>query len=368
MTTRYSLDRNPSYLSVETGEQGDSTGVLRQKFQNDRTINTALRIRPAALFDTATSMSAVRRTLGIVGRRLESLDIARNTTIGSSYDREAFVPGAGYQFGWASFDEFRFLQGDTAANARTREEWRVNSVLRLPLGTALELTYRDLESVGYDEFGGERTQTERAWPGARLQANQVPLPLWLRKHITSLTASGGYERIVRESVVGTSTRGNTEDRFPVTLGMSLLGRFTASYNGTFSTGESVDPTGTAENRGTNHVVQLGGSFMAPRSMRTRFRRPIIATLSLNDNAQSQCRYRIQDEAAGCVPYVDLLTRTLNLNLETTLRDLNVGILMSYTARDNAVGLRNGSDQFQVGVFAGFNFNAGQLPLVPGGLR
>lgn len=371
MTTRYSLDRDPSYLTIEAGSSdaaGDSTGVLRQKFQNDRTINTALRIRPAALFDTASTLSPMRRTLGVIGRRIESLDIARNSTIGSNYDREAFVPGLGYQLGWSGFDEFRFLSGDTAAAARTREEWRVTSVLRMPLNTSLELTYRDVSNIGFDEFGGERTQSERAWPGVRMQANQIPLPLWLRKHVPNLTASAGYERIARENVVGTSIRGTTEDRFPVTLGMSLLGRFTANYSGTFTTGESVDPTGNAENTATSHIVQLSGSFMAPRSMRTRFRRPIIATLSLNDNAQAQCRYRIQDEDAGCVPYVDLFSRTLNLNLETTLRDLNVGVLMSYTARDNAVGLRNGTDQFQIGVFAGFNFNAGQLPLVPGGIR
>src|SRR5690606_36964261 len=183
MTTRSSLDRNPSYLEIDVDQAGDSTGVLRQKFQADRSVNRALRIRPGSLFRADTTAGSVRQALGAVGRRLEALDIAWNTTVGSNYDRERTRPGFGYQLGWSYFDDMRFLGGDTASTARTREEWRVASGVRLPYNAMLDLTYRDVGTVGFDRFGGERTQDERTWPGLRLALNQIPLPLTLRRYI-----------------------------------------------------------------------------------------------------------------------------------------------------------------------------------------
>jgi hypothetical protein len=67
------------------------------------------------------------------------------------------------------------------------------------------------------------------------------------------------------------------------------------------------------------------------------------------------------ETEGCIAYLDLGTRSANLFLESRVREITVGIQGNYTGRENHVGIRNSSSQFQFRFYGRFNLNAGQLP-------
>jgi hypothetical protein len=54
-------------------------------------------------------------------------------------------------------------------------------------------------------------------------------------------------------------------------------------------------------------------------------------------------------------------------LETMVRDLSVGLQMSYSSRNSLVGTHNGTSQFQLGLFGNFQMKAGR-ELQPTGIR
>jgi hypothetical protein len=63
----------------------------------------------------------------------------------------------------------------------------------------------------------------------------------------------------------------------------------------------------------------------------------------------------------CVEFIDQLGRTVNLSMDTSVRGIVVGLQMSLDQRQSFVGQRNGSTQFQAGVFGQLQFGGGSLP-------
>ena len=144
----------------------------------------------------------------------------------------------------------------------------------------------------------------------------------------------------------------------------------ATYTGTWSNGEKDDPTGDVQTSGFNQSVQLSGTFKAPSSWAKKMDQPIRTTLSLSQNTSSQCRFRqlaLEAEDESCIPYIDFRNRTLNFTLDTYVSQMVVGLQMSYTGRQDYVGIRRGSSQFQLGLFGEFNLNVGQIPTAPSGV-
>ncbi len=64
----------------------------------------------------------------------------------------------------------------------------------------------------------------------------------------------------------------------------------------------------------------------------------------------------------CVPFVDQITRTASLALDTSVGGFEFGLQLSYDDRQSFVGQRTGSTQFQVGLFGQLDFAAGSLPI------
>lgn len=110
------------------------------------------------------------------------------------------------------------------------------------------------------------------------------------------------------------------------------------------------------------VVQL------PEALRRSLDQPLNVTLTYSQNSQRRCRVLVSAVDEACAAYVDLSTRNGSLRLDTMLRDLRVGTSIDYTSRNTYVGLRNGSNQFQLMLFGEFNFSAGQMPAGFGGIR
>jgi hypothetical protein len=255
---------------------------------------------------------------------------------------------------------------DTSATAFDRDDFRVNSGFALPLAAHLTLGYQRTRLEGFDVRGGRRTERQTTWPSTRLAWRQIPVPAFLSRVLVGGSTAVGYERADRASELGGRSiieRGGLEERFPFELSLTFAGGITGTWTGTLVRGSSVDPTGDAENDGTNHTVQLSSIFRAPAFLRSRITNPVQTLLVYAHDDQRRCRFRpasLGDES--CVPFVDASVRTLNLTIDTRLSDLNVGLRLGYTSRQNHVGTMTGSNQFQLGLFGQFDFAAGQLPV------
>ncbi len=83
---------------------------------------------------------------------------------------------------------------------------------------------------------------------------------------------------------------------------------------------------------------------------------LIATLIRERN----CR----NPAAGdeCVPFLDQVSRSASMSLNTSVGGLELGVQVSFDDRQSFVGQQTGSTQFQVGLFGQLDFAAGVLPL------
>ena len=88
-------------------------------------------------------------------------------------------------------------------------------------------------------------------------------------------------------------------------------------------------------------------------------------LVLTQESQRRCRFQPGTVDGDCVAYVDTSNRSASLQVDTNLNDLTVGLRLNWTGRQNRVGTRTGSSQFQMALFGQFNITAGQMQ---GGLR
>jgi hypothetical protein len=324
----------------------------------------------ALLGTGADSASTVRRGLLRLGRALQPMTVSWTSGLTSQFEREPVGPGFGYQLGVGGLDGFRAIGTDTASTAVDRSDFRVSSGVALPLNGLLTASFLHTTNEGFDQRGGRRLQEQTGWPNLRLAWRQIPLPEWLSGIVLSARAGAGYERIERLNLLGTINprrQVTNEDRFPVEMSLTFAKGITAGYTGTITDGTTTDPTGNAEQTARNHTVQLSGILQPPSFMAEKIKSPISTMLIFMQDTQRQCRFRPNatlDE--GCVPYVDTSSRTVNLTMDTNLSDLTVGLRLSYTGRQNHVGTRNGTNQFQLGLFGQFNFSAGQF--TGGGLR
>ncbi|NJD11201.1 MAG: hypothetical protein FIB01_12470, partial [Gemmatimonadetes bacterium] len=372
---RFSTGRSSSYLQYSTTAAGDTVVALQRRFDNERRTTRRVSVRPAELFrdwlgppDSVPGFAGrVRRLLG----GLEPLDLNWSRTLGSSYEREARLPGLAYQLAWGDLHSLRYAAGDTAARAQERQEFRAGTGVALGKSLSFGFTYRTSSTTNVDARAGLRQADARAWPGVRLSVRSLVLP-GVGAWVPSLTFGAGVERVRRTSLIGTAgqLRGSTGLDVPLNLTASIVtGKtpLTLTYTGRLSFGDSFDPTGKAQDAANTHNLSLTGMLQPPAGMSAKLKDPISVSLTLAQNGQNRCR-ALSSLSETCVPYLDQYTRSASLRVDTRVTDLRVGAQVDYTGRDSYVGTRNGTDQFQLMLFGEFNFSAGQLPASFGEIR
>lgn len=371
-SARYGTDRNPSYLFIDPA---DSTALLQRRFQADRTLNRSLTFDPAGMLGSLYGWNAnavvpdsivrakgftatvLQKTLG----RLQPVDIILNGTLGSQFERELHTPRLGYQLGFGNMDAFRLMGGDTASYVNSRETFTMRSGVRLPATTSLTFSYEEVNTDAIDQRGGQRKQFDRKWPMLQFNWTRLPLPKFLNSVISSTQLSAGYEHTETNSIFGVGAaqeRGGQEDRIPLRVTIAMPRGFSASYTGMLSNATSEDPTGNAEQDNISHAVTLSGYFQPPESWRDRLSAPIAVNLNYNYTSTQNCRFSVAD-LNTCVPYIDQFNRTLNLSFDSWVQQVQIGFQLSYTSRQNRIGTRTGSDQFQMGFFGKFDLNVGR---------
>jgi hypothetical protein len=132
-----------------------------------------------------------------------------------------------------------------------------------------------------------------------------------------------------------------------------------SYQASFRIGDGRDPTGETDRDETSHRVSITTQLLPPSWLGRGLDRPVSVSLLGAYTTQRICR---ATAAVGqCVAFVDQLGRTINLSMNTSVRGIVVGMQASLDQRQSFVGQRNGSTQFQMGVFGQLQFGAGSIP-------
>jgi hypothetical protein len=280
----------------------------------------------------------------------------------SRFHRDPVDPGLGYQFGWGDTDDFRFLEGDTAATLTDQASWTWSSGVRSAGGGSFDVAYQRSEASTLDTRS-DRTTTQRRWPD--LRASLPPLTLPAFTLVRRVTLSGGYVAAEREMVYGgrgLQRRFESDVQVPVDVSVSWRGTLVTTYRGSFRVGEAQDPTGLTDRTQSSHRLAVSSQFLPPGPWAARLDRPVRFSLLAGYTAERDCRTTVTQDA--CVPFLDQIRRSLSVSLDTSLRGLEMGMQMSWDDRQSFVGQRNGSSQFQLGVFGQLQFSAGTLPLAP----
>jgi len=358
---RYLTDRNPSFMEVVASD-ADTTATLQRRFESARRVTRQVTFEPRRMAPALglDSTSIASRLL----RRFVSLDVRWNNTLTSAFERELFVPGIGYQLGLGDLSSFTLMQGDTAVRAQELSELRIGTSTELTRSLTLSADWSRRETETFDPRGGNRAQSDVS-PNVTLLWRDLKLPGRVGELVTTFSGRIGVTHRETTSFFrgpNRQERGGTDLSFPFSVILGLPHAVTIGYDGSLASGETSDPTGSAERGTFQHNFRVSTIFQPPESLRAKLNGPIEVQLAFVEQQQSQCRYVPGLALAeGCVAFLDVGTRTANLQVATKLSDLDVGMLLNYVGRDNHIGQQNGSTQFQLQMYARFNFTAGQLP-------
>jgi hypothetical protein len=200
----------------------------------------------------------------------------------------------------------------------------------------------------------------------RLGIASLPLPGVAQSVITRASASAGYQIVENEQRFGNVLRARSTRNIPVMVTTTFANGLTAAYNASFGESEGIETTGLRRGSDVLHGIQLRASFDAPESLGERFDQPITASLGFNYAARQSCDTSgfgaaADSVAARCAAIIDNLQRDVHFTLETMFDDLNLGAQFSLNDHKSFIGLRDGSREFRLAIFANFNLGVGVLP-------
>ncbi|MEJ2202898.1 MAG: hypothetical protein P8170_02180 [Gemmatimonadota bacterium] len=362
----YGSDRNANFLMRQAGV-GDTVLALTRNARGQRDWQALLALDPGLLAADLLGgpgpgddpeVAQLRAMIGGV----RPVTVTYQSGVVSRFHRDAVDPGWGYQLGWGGPDDFRVLDGDTAATLTDQASWRIGSGLRLPGGVTLDLGYEESDVATLDTRSDRRT-TQRRWPDVRATLPALSPPSWLG--MQRITLSSGVVKNTRETVFGgrgLQRRVQDDLQVPVDLTIAWGGAMVTTYQASFRDGEARDPTGATEREQERHRLSVNARVVPPGFLARRLDRPLSVALLASYTFERDCRDTASRDR--CVPFVDQIRRSFSLTLDTGVRGFEVGLQMSYDGRQSFVGQQNQSAQFQLGLIGQMQFSAGMLPSLP----
>jgi|GEM_PF-323928 len=362
-TTNYSTSRSPNYLT-----EVDGRSRMQRNFQVDGALSRSLRIDPQRFVESVWgaqprgeegfALDAAR----FVGRSLRPVEMTWLDDTESSYERADFEPGYGYRIAWGGLDRLRTLESDTADVAGRRDSFETRSGIVISRSLELQVAYAEVDQLSLNSQGGRNHRTERYWPDLRLRVSQVPIPAAAQGVLSSVSAGTGYRIGDETTRLNGGVRGGVSTTIPVDFTAAFANGITAVYNASFTDVDGRETTGRTERDERTHDVSLRGMLPAPTFVHESFTEPLRATIGYGYRTQSQCRVQTAiDGTTSCVHWIDNITRSGGITLETMLGRLSTGLQLSYNDRQSFIGRREGGRFFQLGIFANFNFGVGTLP-------
>jgi hypothetical protein len=353
-TTRYVSDRNASFVRRWESE-GDTMAALQRSADGQRDLRLSVALDPGRLSEDLLGAGA-EDVLALLLTRLRPLTVVRQDGVVARFHREPVDPGTRFQLGWGDVDEFREIDGDTAAYLTDRRTWTVGS--GVAAGTfAADLGWSRTHAHTFDARS-DRVLRVETWPDVRVSVSNLVGPWGVRGTVVT-----GLQRLERETAFGVGEhqlRSDEDVQVPAELTLTWARDATLSYRGTFRVGEGIDPTGNTERDRDSHRVSLASSVVAPRWLPLDIQRPLRVGIVWGYNGERDCRQVTGGPA--CVAFVDQLNQSLSVSLDTRVGGLEMGLDAAYVNRQSYVGQHTGSTQFQLGLYGQFLFEAGQLPV------
>lgn len=362
----YGSDRNANFL-VRRVEGADTLLALTRNARGQRDWRAVFALDPGVAMEGLLGPRSPGEAQDLAHFRdfmeaFRPLSLTYQDGLVSRFHREAVDPGWDYQLGWGGTDDFRFLQGDTAATLTDQSVWTLGSGLRFPRGGVLDVAYQRSEISTLDTRS-DRITTQRRWPDVRASLPSVGMPAFTMMQRVSL--STGYAETVRETLYGgrgLQRRTQSDVQVPLDFSVTWRGTLVTSYRGSFRYGDAEDPTGLTERDQASHRISVSSQFLPPGPWAQRLDRPVRFSFLAGYTSERDCRTTATKDA--CVPFLDQIRRSLSMSLDTSVGGFEVGMQMSYDSRQSFVGQHNASTQFQLGVFGQLQFSAGVLPVGP----
>lgn len=363
-TTVYQSDRNTNFVTLDPPDS-EAPRVLARNAQGQRDWGAVLGINPAALAAGWFGGSAevedpeVAQLQRIVSA-VRPITLTYRDGITSRFNREPVDPAYDYQLGFGDFDDFRFIGADTASTLTDRTSWRAASGLTLPGGSGVQVGFVRSDAQTLDTRSDRRTEL-RTWPDIRATLPTVRMPSFTGIQTINLTS--GVVRTERETTFGgraLQRRFDSDTQVPLDVSIQWLRTLVTTYRGAFRHGRGVDPTGDTERDLVTHRVSVSTQLLPPGGLADRLDRPIRLSFIGAYRAEENCRIPVGGEE--CVAFIDAVTRTASLSLDTSAGGFEFGLQLSYDDRQSFVGQQTGSTQFQLGLFGQLDFAAGSLPL------
>jgi hypothetical protein len=353
LSTRYFSDRNASFVR-RWEVRGDTLVELQRNADGQRELRVSLALDPGRL-STAVLGEGAEDVLALLLTRLRPLTVVRQDGVVARFHREPVDPGTRFQLGWGDVDEFRFIDGDTAAYLTDRRTWTVGSGFEAA-NVGADLGWSRTRARTLDARS-DRVLDVATWPDLRVSLRDLVGPWGVRGTLVS-----GLQRLERETAFGVGQaqlRTDEDVQIPaeVTLSWALDASF--SYRGAFRVGEGSDPTGRTERERDSHRLSLSSTVVVPPWIPLDIQRPLRVAIVWGSSGERDCRQ--VSGGLDCVEFVDQTNQSLSVSLDTRVGGLDMGLNAAYVNRQSYVGQRTGSTQFQLGLFGQFLFEAGQLP-------
>ena len=362
--TFYASDRNANFVD-RRAEGADTVVALERNVNGRRDVTGRVLLTPGAILSALATPAdgevARRSPLRRVLSALDPINLTWADGVTSRFNRDTVDPGLGFQLGFGGIDGFRIVGGDTATTFTDRTTWSARGGAGLPLGLRLGVAYQRANASTLDTRS-DRAEVLEQWPDLTARITQLRMPDGLQRVLRQISLSSGYRRIRREITFGGAgqQRRFQEDRqIPLTVGLTWGGSLTTTYRGTFRSGEGIDPTGDTERSRVEHQVAVTSAFVPPGGLAPYLDRPITVSVLYRYTLETNCR--LTAGQADCVPFLDELIRSLNVQLDTSVRSMELRLQLSYTDRQSFVGLKSGSTQFQFGLFGTFVIAGGAFP-------
>ena len=363
-TTTYGSDRNANF--VDRSEQGpDTLLALARNVRGQRDWRATLSLDPGILAEDLVGRPSSGEDPGVAQFRrliasLRPFTAIYQSGLVSRFHRAPVDPGPAFQLGWGAIDDFRFLDGDTAATLVDQASWTLSSGISFPRGASVDVGYQRSEATTLDTRS-DRNITQRRWPDVRVALPPLTLPAFTG--IQRMSLSSGFVRSERETLyggLGQQRRFQHDTQVPLNVSITWRGTLVTSYRGSYRSGQSTDPTGLTDGIQRNHRLSVTSQFLPPGGWRARLDRPVTFTLQAGYVGERDCRTTASQDT--CVPFVDQIRRSLAVAMSTSVGGFEVGVQTSYDDRQSFVGQRNRSTQFQLGIFGQLSFSAGTFPM------
>ena len=362
LTTRYSGDRNPTFVGFEQAG-ADSVRVLEQNVRGERDLEGRFALDIGRILRVASGVGDDSEGAGTVLSLLRPVRLTRQEGVFARYNRDPVDPATAFQLGWTSLDGFRVIDADTAATFidRTASTW--NWGLAGSRGS-LDFGYQRSEAATLDRRA-DRVVRRRVWPDVRGSLSDLSLPDSWQVVLERVTVSTSVRRARTETVFGQTAQTRIQDEWNVPWDVTLtwIGSLVTSYRGSLLDGTGRDPTGDTERDRATHRVAASSVIALPTLLSVDLADPLRVSLIATYVGERECR--VQRARTECVAFVDQVNRGLSFTMDTRVRDFEVGLQASFTDRQSFVGQRTGSTQFQVGLYGQFVFQAGGAAGGPG---